>query len=180
MRHSISNFFGGMLILAITCVSSFCQSLPAGCTQRDPNHIVCKKSNGPLPSGTGKKFGQYWGIQSGDPPSGYRLESASFDLEGPHPCKGNDASPVQPPKPSGPGTWKDVNPPGPGKRHGAGSWADCWQESRDDDHVKWEYTVQGTEGQTSLLINGNGVGWETGPDDVVKEPATLGLVYVKR
>ena len=63
---------------------------------------------------------------------------------------------------------------------GEGKWADCWQESRDDYHVTWGYTIQGTEGQTTLVINKNGVGWTTAPDDVLKERATLEFTYVKQ
>ena len=62
MRYRIPNVLGGLLTLTITCVPSFAQSLPAGCKQQDATHVLCKKSNGLLPSGKGNKYGPYHGI----------------------------------------------------------------------------------------------------------------------
>jgi hypothetical protein len=139
------------------------------CVQVNATHQKCSVANPPLASAAGGAWGPNRFLQSNVASPGYKLESVTFKLVGPHPCTGNDASPH-----SGPNhePW------------GNGSWAKCWQVSKTDDHVVWGYTIQGGQGNTTFSAGvsssqGLQLKWVVTNDYTVSEAAVLELVYVK-
>jgi hypothetical protein len=147
------------------------------CAPIDSTHIKCEQTVKAMTSGGGKWFGPYYTFSSGAPPEGYHLQSASFDLIGPHPCNGNDFSPI-------------INDPGKpwnGHHTGAGAWAVCYLAARDIDTAVWNYSIQGLEAHDTWYIwpgtkdadKGVLVQIQGGKPGHVIEPAKMELIYVK-
>lgn len=132
------------------------------CAAIDNTHQRCVSSNPPLPSASGGAWAGPYYLKAGAAPSGYRLESAKFQLVGPHPCWGDD------------------------KTAGAGSWARCQLILRSGDEVVWEYDIQGQQGGEDFNVKDGtvpgqpaGFTWSKGADKTISEPAYLILIYTK-
>ncbi len=165
------------------------------CAQLDSSHMKCVKWNILRVSGGGKWFGPFYTLGSGSAPEGYQVESASFHLIGPHPCDGDDSSPVNhdPPLPSVPanslltkiGLKLIENPPRYyiGHPTGIGKWAVCYRDSKDEGSVVWKYSIQGVEGESVFYVwPGTDKGLvEIDSKDArsIKESARLDVIYVK-
>jgi len=189
----------GLLLVSGSPV--FAQTAPKdSCAQSDPTHINCSKWNSSQISGGGKWFGPYYSFSSGAPPPGYHLQAATFHLEGPHPCDGNDSSPVNndPKEITMPSSFpfglggKKLVPNNPVREYsghptGSGKWSVCYLASRDGDTAIWRYSIQGIEGEDTWYIwpgtkdAGKGVliQIDGGKNRNIKEAAKMDLVYVK-
>jgi hypothetical protein len=159
------------------------------CIDIDSNRMRCTITVNPKRSGGGANYGPWYDVDS-MAPSGYKVESASFELVGPHPCKGTNNSPVQTDPNTRPGTWHAngnglLDTQWSGHQRGDGAWAACYIAERNDQRVWWRYAFQGNASHTVFGVEHipftpySAPYWYTTGNDEIVEGAQLVVVYVK-
>jgi hypothetical protein len=120
----------------------------------DPPKMVCSDN---YPASRGGK-GTDWGkvkVITVALPVGYRVESVSFRLSGPHPCTADVAYPA----PQNPKAEQTKNP----RTEGSGSWAKCKEVSTGPNFVSWSFSFQGWTVETRSIDTVKGqpvIRWE--------------------
>jgi hypothetical protein len=159
------------------------------CEQIDSTHKKCTITVEPKVSGGGANYGPWYDVDS-LAPGGYKVESASFELVGPHPCKGDNNSRVQTDPNTPPGTWHSngnglLDTQWSGHQKGDGAWAACYIAERNDQRVWWRYAFQGNASHTVFGVEHiqftpiYAPYWYTTGNDQIAEGAQLVVVYVK-
>jgi hypothetical protein len=152
------------LLALIFAFSLFTVNLSADCTPFEVNgqqKLNCVVVSPFYYGGKGKDWGKWYTLTAKPerpPTESYTLESATFRLEGPHPCSGDVTYTVK-------GAVKDKSSKSiaeildsvrgimelerinvyifPDVRKGVGSWAECEQTRKTDSFVTWRFHFQG-------------------------------------
>ncbi len=147
-----------------------------------PEKLDCAKTTPLVEGGKGKEWGKWHSVQSDPVLAGYRLQSVSFYLQGPHPCVANVSYDEGKAKASFSELAEEIikiqkinvaiTP-----KKGVGSWAEC-EDELILDGVKWRFRFQGwwTERR---YIDDKGVHWDEIPE-TIKQQAMLHTVWVRQ